>query len=123
MKLKEVTTKVGGYVGWLLVLLLAFSVVRNAGRVAMVRSEVRKAGERVEKIKAENATLLKDVEKAESEVFIEKQIRDKLGLAKEGEAIVILPDEETLRKLAPGLNREEETLPDPVWKRWIKLFL
>ena len=39
-----------------------------------------------------------------SDEFIEKQLRDKLGLAKKGEIILILPDEETLKK-RPDLIR------------------
>ncbi len=121
--MKQIITKIGNYLVWLLILLLALSVIRNIGRVALVRSEVQKAREKVAKIEAENAVLEKEVEKAQSEVFIEKQIRDKLGLAKEGEAIVILPDEEVLRKLAPNPYQDENSLPDPNWKRWLKLFL
>ena len=42
---------------------------------------------------------------------------------KDGETIVVLPEEETLRKMAPRFEREEEVLPDPTWKKWVKLFL
>jgi hypothetical protein len=41
---------------------------------------------------------------------------------KEGEVIVVLPDEDILRKLAPLLPTEENTLPEPNWKKWEKLF-
>ena len=44
-------------------------------------------------------------------------------MAKEGEIVVILPDEHILRKLAPDREIEEEVLPDPNWKKWMKLFL
>ena len=44
-------------------------------------------------------------------------------MAKEGEIVVILPDPETVRKFAPSIYTEEEPLPDPNWKKWLKLFL
>ena len=56
------------------------------------------------------------------EEYIEKQLRDNLGLAKEGEIVVVLPDEEILRKIAPSVPEEEDILPDPTWKKWLKLF-
>ncbi len=43
-------------------------------------------------------------------------------MAKEGEIIIVLPDEEILGTLAPNLEEEEEALPDPNWKKWLKLF-
>ncbi|MDP3994252.1 MAG: hypothetical protein Q8P91_00270, partial [bacterium] len=59
---------------------------------------------------------------AKKQEYIEKQLRDKLGLSKEGETIVVLPDADTLRKLVPPIPGEEEILPDPNWKKWLKLF-
>ena len=63
------------------------------------------------------------MEKVQSDIYIEKQMRDKLGLAKEEEVVIIMPDEEILRKLAPTYPEEEQTLPDPNWKKWAQLFL
>lgn len=123
MKLNQVIAKLGGYLVWLVLILLVFSVIRNLGRVAMVNAEIKKQQAVIAKMQAENAALTSEVNDAQSQVFIEKQIRDKLGLAMPGEAIVILPDADTLRKLAPAQNTEQDTLPDPPWKKWIKLFL
>lgn len=58
--------------------------------------------------------------------FIEQQARDKLGLAQEGEVIVVLPPEEVLRSLAPkeefvDSGFEQETRP--IWRQWVRLFL
>jgi len=112
-----------GYFILLLLVLMTASIIRNIGKVRAIRNEVAKEKERIEKLKAENEELQRKIEETQSDEFIERQIRDKLGLTKEGEIVVVLPDEEILRSLAPKIENEEDTLPDPNWKKWLKLFL
>lgn len=112
-----------GVATWVLALLLLLSTIKNIGRVGNINSAVQKEKNKVEKMKQENALLEAQIAQTQGSFFIEKQIRDKLGLVKEGEAIVILPDTEILRKLAPQMPVEENTLPDPNWKKWLKLFI
>ena len=119
---KEFFGRVWGYAVWVLILILAVSVIRNVRKAISIRSEIAREQAKVDKIKEQNARLEREIAQTQSETFIEKQVRDKLGLVKEGEAIVVLPDEETLRKLAPQIPMEEDTLPDPNWKKWLKLF-
>lgn len=121
-RLKTIFGRIWGYLAWLLIIILAFSVVGNIRRVASIRSAVGVEQAKVDKIKEENAKLEAEIAQTSSATFIEQQVRDKLGLAKVGEAIVVLPDDETLRKLAPQVQVEADTLPDPNWKRWLKLF-
>lgn len=112
-----------GYGIFVLTVLMVISIVRNIGKVARIRGEVEGERRKIEKIKKENEELEKQVSEIQGVEFMEKQLRDKLGLVKEGETIVVLPDEETLKKLAPKAYEEEDTLPDPNWKKWLKLFL
>lgn len=106
----------------LILLLLTISLVRNILRVSQAGDREKIVGSRVENLKEENEKLKKELEKIESEAYVEFQARDKLGLAKEGEIVVVLPDDEILRKIAPQIEDEEEVLPDPTWKKWLKLF-
>ncbi|MGA3291570.1 MAG: septum formation initiator family protein [Candidatus Microgenomates bacterium] len=114
--------KILGYAIWVLVAILLLSTVRNIQKVIAIRAEVEKERQKVSKMEADNAALQAQIAQTQGSEYIEKQIRDKLGLVKRGEAIVILPDDDTLRKLAPPEPTEEETLPDPNWKKWEKLF-
>lgn len=115
-------SKIIGYGIWLMVLVLGFSVIQNANKVLRIRGEIASEKKKVEKMEEFNTNLERQIAEAQSASFIEKQVRDKLGLAKAGESIVILPDNDTLRKLAPQIGSEENTLPDPNWKKWMKLF-
>lgn len=112
-----------GYGALLLVILMSASIARNIRKVISIRGEVANEREKIESLRKENEELQKRVTETQSDEFIEKQIRDKLGLVKEGEIVVVLPDEEILRSLAPNVSEEEDFLPDPNWKKWLKLFL
>lgn len=110
---------------WLTLLTVVFlaSIFRSYSRVKKAETKITEAQGRVENLKQENNELEKRIEEMATNEFIEKQLRDKLGLVKEGEIVVVLPEPEVLRKLAPQRETEPETLPDPNWKKWMKLFL
>jgi cell division protein FtsB len=114
------------YLGYLLAfigLLLILSLVRNILKISESRKKIENERTKVENLKKENEALEKKLAETSGLEFTEKQLRDKLGLAKEGEIVVVLPDEKILEGLVPKVPEEEETLPDPIWKRWLKLFL
>ena len=102
--------------------MLFVSIVRNIQKINSAGLIVKQEEEKLAKIEEENRELEKRLSQAKDEYNIEKQIRDKLGLAKEGEIVVILPPAEVLRKFAPEDREEEEVLPDPNWKKWARLF-
>ena len=115
--------KILGIATWFLIVFLLISTVKNLQKVAGIRSAVQAEKAKVEKMKEDNAALQAQIAQIQSPEFIEGQIRNKLGLVKPGEAIVVLPDVNILRKLAPQIPVETDTLPDPNWKKWEKLFI
>lgn len=119
---KDKLKKYLNYILLFLAFLFIVSLIRNILRINRANKEILKAEERVDEAIAENNELKVKVEELRSPEFQEVQLRDKLDLAKEGEIVVVLPDEEILRKLAPKRIEEENILPDPNWKRWMNLF-
>jgi cell division protein FtsB len=105
-----------------LLVFLVISLIRNIMKISQVGKRIDEASLRVEKLKEENLQLSERLDEVQSELYIESELRDKLGLAKEGETILVLPEEDIVRSLAPKLSQEEEILPDPNWKKWLKLF-
>ncbi len=91
--------------------------------VKMVEKKIADKEKEVQKKRDEQAELQKKLEYSESHEFVEKQLRDKLGLAKSGEIVVVLPPPEVLRRIAPKRVEEEVVIPVPNWKKWINLFL
>lgn len=123
--IERLRNKLKTYSNYLLIfifLLMLASLIRNILRVVESNKRIEKIQGRVEKLKKENEELEEKLAVTKSEKYIEEQLRDKLGLAKEGEIVIVLPDEKILETLAPSLEEEEETLPDPNWRKWLKLF-
>jgi len=107
----------------LLFVMLGISLFGNISKISEADKKIKAKEAQVEKLRQENGEIKKRLEGVTSETYIEKQLRDSLGLSKEGEIVIVLPDKETLKSLAPKLEEEEDTLPDPNWKMWLKLFL
>ncbi|QQG41777.1 MAG: septum formation initiator family protein [Candidatus Woesebacteria bacterium] len=122
-RLKVKFEKLGGYAIWVLVVLLTLSLVQNIGKVKRIRGEIAAEKAKIAKMKAANEVLANQVAEAQKPEFIDKEIRNKLGLVKTGETIVVLPDGDVLRSLAPKIEIDLETLPDPNWKKWVQLFV
>jgi len=121
--LSAIVNKISHYALLIVVLLLGFTLVKNILKNVEIKKRIATERARVEKLKQDNADLTQKLTEIQSQEYIEKQLRDKLGLAKEGEIVVVLPDTTTLEKLAPEVPIEQETLPDPNWKKWIHLFI
>ncbi len=69
--------------------------------------------------KALNAKLKQEFEEAQTPEFVEREAREKLGMTREGETIVILP-----KSQIPNPN-DQEKQKEPLisnWKKWWRLF-
>lgn len=67
----------------------------------------------------ENQALTEQLAEIDNPEFLEKAAREKLNLQKEGEVVVVLPDD--LPQVDPGTAMTETSLPN--WQQWQKLFL
>lgn len=117
--------KLKDYLNYIIVfvcLLLAVSLVRSIFKIKKADKKILDAQQLVEELKVESEKLEEEVKIVQSDYFVEQQLRDKLGLAKEGEIVVVLPEDEVLRKLVPRRESEEEVLPNPNWRKWLNLF-
>jgi len=106
----------------ILFVMLGLSLLGNIRKISEADKKIKAKEAQVEKLRQENEEIKKRLEGVTSETYIEKQLRDSLGLSKEGEIVIVLPDKETLKSLAPKLEEEENSLPDTNWKMWLKLF-
>jgi len=104
-------------------LLLTGSLIRSLKKHVQTEDLVKRTWDKIEKAKKDNEELEKQLKFVESEKYIEEQIRNKLGMVKEGEIVLVLPDKETLKKLAPNMPEEKDFKPLPNWKKWMNLFL
>lgn len=72
---------------------------------------------RLQKLKLENEALKQELEYKKSQKFVEGQIRDKLGLAKEGEEVFSLPNQVNTDNNLGAVNKKQV----PNWKKWRNL--
>lgn len=112
-----------GLVGALIIfVILTSSFVKSLNRIKMGDTVIQKTKVKIEKAEEENKKLSEQLEITQSEEFLENQLRNKLGLAKEGEIILVLPEADIVRKLSPIIPEEEEIKPKPNWQKWLELF-
>ncbi len=106
-----------------IVLGLFISLIGNVVSIRRAQYKITEAELRVEKLKNEHEELSAQLESVENDEYIEAQLRDKLGMAKEGEVVLIMPSDDIVRRLAPSQEEYEPVLPDPNWKKWLNLFM
>jgi len=121
--MKQLLRRVKKIVVVFLFLLVLVSVLRGVSRLISSRDRVETTKAKLEELKKEQERLKFELEAVSSDYYRDKQARDKLGLAKEGEKVVVLPSEEILRRLSPRkLELEKNEAKEPNWRKWAKLF-
>ncbi len=116
-----------GYIRVVLYIVIMFLVVSlgsNFGRLRRIRSEIKRTELDLSLLWQENEVLKKNFSEVGSPDYRETQIREKLGLAREGEIVLVLPDPEVLRQLSPRVEMgETEKNSKPNWVLWWELFV
>lgn len=75
----------------LILLLFLIGTIRQVIKLNSAKSKIGKAEQKLENLKSENEKLRQEHDFRQTQGFIEEAARNQLGLAKEGETIVILP--------------------------------
>lgn len=103
-------------------LVLLTSLFKGFKRIREGQNIINKNIVNLEKIEAEKNRLEEQLKISESEEYVEKQLRNKLGLVKEGEIVIVLPEASIVKKLSPVIPEEEVSKPKPNWQKWLELF-
>lgn len=103
--------------GILVGILLVVSSTKRLFTFRTTTQKVEEAQARLEALREENKKLKEQKEYTKSDEFREREIRDKLGLAKEGEAVVVIPNNE--RDQQQEKSNKQET---PNYIKWWSLF-
>lgn len=99
-------------------LVISFSLAKNLYAAFGSSKYLEQAQAKLDRLRAENEALLRENALAKDPSFIEREARERLGLVKPGEVVVILPDKE-----ATSPATDEPTTPArPVWQQWLGLF-
>lgn len=98
---------------------LVVALSRDLWQLLNKKDRIEKMIVKKENLLTENQGLKEKLNYVESEEFVEKEAREKLNMAKEGETIVVLPEKITVAD--PRTSRPAaENLPN--WQQWLNLF-
>ncbi len=103
-----------------LFLILNFS--RELINLSQAGNRLEEIREDVKKLRFKNWQLKQEVDYRKTDEFLEKEIRDKLGMARKGETVVILPQEK-IEKIASQAAAEKKERQLSIWRQWLELFL
>lgn len=94
---------------------LIVNTIRSLGGLSRGGDRVEAAKIELEKLKIERERLLSENRYVKSDEYVEKTARDKLGMSKSGETVVILPER---LQHAPIVTQTKERQN---WEKWVEL--
>lgn len=104
----------------LVVLLISYNLVVQIISALRSGDRLSQAAETVYKLEAKNKQLKGKLSQIKSPQFIEEQARNKLGLGKVGEIMVIIPEDKLKSVLGTSESAQEKRLPN--YLGWWKVF-
>ena len=104
----------------LISLVIAYNLIKQIIESTRSGDRLSQAADIVYKLEVKNKELKKKLTQIQSPEFIEQQARNKLGLSKKGETVVIIPDE-TL-KLVLGTSSSAQEIRLPNYLGWFRVF-
>lgn len=103
----------------LIVLLIGYNLIVRIMDALRSGERLSQAADKVYQLEGKNKQLKQKLKEVQSGEFIEEQARNKLGLGKAGETVVIIPEEKL--NLVMGASRSAQVrLPNPLG--WLKVF-
>lgn len=100
------------YLILIICLALIISTVRSIGDLYRGGDRVLEAKNQLSQLRLEHEKLVRENAMVKSDQYIEKIARDKLGMSKPGETVVVLPED---------LQQEPQDkflVSEPNWKKW-----
>lgn len=94
------------------------NLIRSIYDLWQKKDLISAAQKELTKQKSQNQRLKSDLSYAQSREFIEKELRNKLLLVKEGEQQVLI-SQDMINGNKPS---EQENKDEPNWRKWLKLF-
>ena len=104
---------------FLLLAILIMAITSLSQRTADLVGRAKKWQEEkknLAQIEKENEELRAYLDYVESDSFLEKEARNSLGMSKEGEMMIVLPQKSAEETKIVSLP------PSPVWRQWWELF-
>lgn len=115
------TKKIGIVIALILLFIFVFNLINQIILTLRSGERLNIEIEKLHQLESQNKNLKKRLMEVNTKDFLEREARDKLGLAKEDEILIIIPDEKIESILQEQKPREESSLPN--WQGWVRIFL
>lgn len=101
-------------------LVVAYNLLTQIMGAAKYGERLSQAAETLYELEIKNKELKKKLSDIQSPEFIEKEARNKLGLSKKGETVVVITEEKIKQILGASGSAQEVRLPN--WLGWFRVF-
>jgi cell division protein FtsB len=105
-----------------ILLIITLGLVRSLLGYLKLDDRFLLAETEVEKLEEENINLEKSLYEDDREYVVEKELRDSLGYSRQGEVVVVLPEELVEQTMKEREEVERDIIDTPNWKKWASLF-
>lgn len=100
--------------------LIAYNLIGQIFTTLKSGDRLTQSTDKLHQLEVKNSELKKKLDTVQTNNFIEKEARNRLGLVKEGETLVIIPDEKINLILEASKSANLVRLPN--WLGWWKVF-
>lgn len=104
-------------------LLIAYNLFNQIFQALKSGERLSIAAETLYRLELENKKLKEKLEYIKSNEYIEEQARNKLGLGRKGETVVIIPNDKLNQVLGASESAQKQVDSIPNWYGWLRLFL
>ena len=101
-------------------LIFIFNLSKELLRLSKADERIDQAEQKKEELKLENWQLKRELAYRQTEEFLEKEIRDKLLMVKEGETMVIVPAGSIDIASSSVDTKDRKELDN--WEKWLEVF-
>lgn len=104
----------------LIILVIVYHLISQIWQTTKSGERFSRAVNKLYSLEVKNKELKQKLSEVKTPQFIEEQARNKLGLSKPGETVVVIPPEKISEVL--GLSGKIEEIRLPNWLGWLKVF-
>jgi cell division protein FtsB len=101
-------------------ILIAYGLIAQIFNTIHSGDRLEQATNELNQLQLKNSELKRKLDEVKTDYFVEKEARDKLNLSREGETIIVIPDERINQIL--GKDKMNDAIRLPNWQGWLKLF-
>ncbi len=104
----------------IIILVIAYNLIGQITSSLKAGDHLAASTDTLHQLQVQNQKLKQRLQEVESPQFVEEQARDKLGLARPGETVVVIPNEKIAQVL--GASQSAVSVRVPNWLGWLRLF-